>query len=132
MNNKIDVEKKVPLSGLSTFKIGGDASYFYRLTNKDALSDVILFSKENKLPLFFLGGGSNVLFSDSDFVGGVQYLIKQNIISVPKGHVTSADSEVAIPQWIKTTAGWWANRLISDKDFASGIQYLISRDIIKV
>ena len=70
--------------------------------------------------------------SDSDFVGGVQYLIRQNIISVPKGHVTSADSEVAIPQWIKTTAGWWANRLISDKDFASGIQYLISRDIIKV
>lgn len=39
------------------------------------------------------------------YVGGVQYLIKQNIISVPKGHIASADSEIAIPQWIKTTAG---------------------------
>ena len=70
--------------------------------------------------------------SDSDFAGSVQYLIRQNMISLPKGHVASADSQATIPQWVKNTAGWWANRLITDKEFASAIQYLISRDIIKV
>ena len=70
--------------------------------------------------------------SDSDFAGSVQYLIRQNIISLPNGHVVSTDSQAIIPQWIKSTAGWWANRLISDKEFAGAIQYLISRDIIKV
>ena len=38
--------------------------------------------------------------------------------------------EVAIPDWIKNNAGWWADGLIDDGSFVSGIQWLISNGII--
>lgn len=70
--------------------------------------------------------------SDSDFAGGIQYLIKQKIINIPKGESGNVGSEVAIPAWIKINAGWWSDKKISDKDFAIGIQYLVSIGIIKI
>lgn len=69
---------------------------------------------------------------DSDFVTGIQYMIKQKIINIPKGESITTGSNVAIPSWIKINAGWWSDKKISDKDFAAGIQYLVSRGIIKV
>ena len=35
-----------------------------------------------------------------------------------------------IPDWVKTTAGWWADGAIDGTSFAQGIQYLIKEDII--
>ncbi len=69
---------------------------------------------------------------DSDFVSGIQYMIKQKIINIPKGESITTGSNVTVPSWIKINAGWWADKKISDKDFAAGIQYLVSRGIIKV
>ncbi|MEK6877476.1 MAG: hypothetical protein AABZ49_02515, partial [Thermoproteota archaeon] len=70
--------------------------------------------------------------SDSDFVTGIQYMIKQRIIHIPKGESIVNGSSVSIPSWIKTNAGWWADKKISDTSFANGIQYLISVGIIKI
>ena len=69
---------------------------------------------------------------DSDFVTGIQYMIKQKIIYIPKGESVTTGSDITIPSWIKINAGWWSDKKISDKDFAAGIQYLVSRGIIKV
>ncbi|MGQ0638194.1 MAG: 6-bladed beta-propeller [Nitrososphaerota archaeon] len=69
---------------------------------------------------------------DSDFVTGIQYMIKQKIINIPKGESITTGSNVTIPSWVKINAGWWSDKKISDKDFATGIQYLVSRGIIKV
>ncbi|MDB5204379.1 MAG: UDP-N-acetylenolpyruvoylglucosamine reductase, UDP-N-acetylmuramate dehydrogenase [Candidatus Taylorbacteria bacterium] len=63
--SKIKVQTKVPLRGLSTFKIGGDASHLFMLENKKDLKDAVAYAKENDLPIFVLGGGSNILFADS-------------------------------------------------------------------
>ncbi len=38
--------------------------------------------------------------------------------------------ENQIPDWVKTTAGWWADGTIDSTSFAQGIQYLIKEDII--
>jgi len=38
--------------------------------------------------------------------------------------------ENKIPDWVKTTAGWWADGAIDGTSFAQGIQYLIKEDII--
>ena len=70
--------------------------------------------------------------SDSDFVQGIQYLIKQEIIKIPKSSSDSSSTAQQIPAWIKNNAGWWANGKISDNDFVAGIQYLIKVNIIKV
>jgi hypothetical protein len=69
--------------------------------------------------------------TDSDFITGIQYLIQQDILSVPQTSVTGGQEE-GIPNWIKNNAGWWAEGLISDDDFLNGIQYLIGIGLISV
>jgi hypothetical protein len=68
---------------------------------------------------------------DSEFIQGIQYLIKQGIVKIPQTHTDSSLSK-QIPIWIKTNAGWWASGQISDSDFVKGIEYLISSGIIRV
>jgi UDP-N-acetylmuramate dehydrogenase len=65
------MEEKIPLSKLTTFKIGGDARYFFRVETVSQILDAIDFSKKENLPIFVLGGGSNLLASDSGFPGVV-------------------------------------------------------------
>ncbi len=70
---------------------------------------------------------------DSDFVSGIQYLIKEGIMQIPETAKleTTGDSQ-EIPAWIKNNADWWSQRLISDDDFVKGIQYLVGQGIIRV
>ncbi len=68
---------------------------------------------------------------DSDFVSGIQYLIKQGIMKIPKTQSGTGTSQT-IPSWIKNNAKWWSEGTIGDSDFVSGIQYLITQGIIKV
>jgi hypothetical protein len=69
---------------------------------------------------------------DSDFVSGIQYLIKNDILQVPVSESSSDGVDTEIPSWIKNNAGWWADGLISDDDFIKGIQYMITNGIIQV
>ena len=73
------MEEKVELKNFTTFKIGGRARYFFRVKDIDELSFAISFSRENRLPFFVLGGGSNLLISDEGFSGVV---IKNEIIGL--------------------------------------------------
>ncbi|MFM7862237.1 MAG: peptidase [Candidatus Nitrosotenuis sp.] len=69
--------------------------------------------------------------TDKDFVGGIQYLIKQKIIKVPATQKDTTSS-TTIPSWVKNAAGFWADGKTTDADFVNGIQYLIKSGIIKV
>jgi len=40
--------------------------------------------------------------------------------------------QIAIPDWIKNNAGWWATDQIDDSAFVQGIQYLIKERIILI
>jgi len=69
--------------------------------------------------------------SDNDFIAGIEYLIKNKIISISSQNNKENSSDV-IPSWIKNNAGWWSAGKISDEDFLSGIKYLIENSVIKV
>jgi len=69
---------------------------------------------------------------DSDFVQGIQYLIKNGIMKIPATTPGSGTGTQAIPIWIKNNAGWWAKGQISDNDFVQGIQWLITNGIMKI
>ena len=70
---------------------------------------------------------------DSDFVSGIQYLIKEGIMQIPETtQAETVDDSQEIPAWIKNNADWWAQGLISDDDFVKGIQYLVEQGIIAV
>jgi len=85
--------------------------------------------------------------SDSDFTSGIQYLIKENIISIqeipktdkkiesfaiPDTTKLPTETAEAVPDWVRNNAGWWADGLISEDDFLNGIKYLVEQGIIKV
>ena len=68
---------------------------------------------------------------DSQFVQGIQYLIQNGMMKIPKTSVTASHSQ-GIPAWVKNNAGWWANGQISDDEFVKGIEYLVANGIIAV
>jgi len=67
---------------------------------------------------------------DTAFVQGIQYLIKNEIIKIPKMTNESNTENKVIPQWIKNNASWWAEGQITDFDFVQGIQYMINNKIL--
>lgn len=58
-----------PLKTYTSFKIGGPAKFFVKAENKDELKRCLEAAVELKLNYIILGGGSNVLVSDSGFDG---------------------------------------------------------------
>src|SRR5450432_4230679 len=59
----------VPLAPYTTFKIGGPARWFAEAASEADILEAVSFAKEHNLPLFVLGGGSNLLISDAGFAG---------------------------------------------------------------
>lgn len=54
------------LKKYTTFRIGGNARYFFVLKNAAELPLILEKQKQTNLPIFVLGGGSNIIVSDSD------------------------------------------------------------------
>ncbi len=77
------------------------------------------------------GWWSQKSIEDTDFVLGIQWLIKEGIMKIPYTECGSGESN-KIPEWIRNNAGWWATGQIGDSDFVSGIQWLITNGIMKV
>lgn len=69
--NKIGVELKqdVPLAGLTTMKVGGNAEHFATVSSVSQLIKVVRWARAIELPYFILGGGSNILISDAGIRG---------------------------------------------------------------
>ena len=63
------IYENIPLSTLTTFRIGGPARYFCRVRSEDDILAAVSFAKANKLKIFVLGEGSNILVSDLGFDG---------------------------------------------------------------
>jgi UDP-N-acetylmuramate dehydrogenase len=73
--------EEVPLAPYTTFQIGGPARWFAEALSEDDIAAGIAFAAERKLPLFILGGGSNLLVSDSGFSGLVLHIALRGIAS---------------------------------------------------
>lgn len=65
------VREHVPLDTLGTLGVGGAARWFVQAASVDAVADACRFAADRQLPLFVLGGGSNVVVSDEGFSGCV-------------------------------------------------------------
>lgn len=67
----MDIIEHTPLGGLTTFRIGGPARYVIPVSSPEQAPLVCDFARTKSLPLFVLGGGSNVLIADHGFDGVV-------------------------------------------------------------
>jgi len=69
---------------------------------------------------------------DDGFVQVIQYLVGQEIISIPDAKPAEGESAVSIPGWIKTNSEFWIQGGINDDEFAVGLEWLINNGIIQV
>jgi len=63
------ITENVPLAPLTTLKVGGPARYFIEATTSAEVSEAVEFSRARSLPLFVLGGGSNLVIADAGWPG---------------------------------------------------------------
>lgn len=66
-----DLLRNEPLGKYTTFKIGGPADYFYNAKTLTDFVDAILLGRKMNIPVFILGGGTNILIGDRGFRGFV-------------------------------------------------------------
>ena len=69
--------------------------------------------------------------NDGTFIQGIEYLIKNEIILIPKTQQESTETK-EIPAWIKNNAAWWAEGQIDDETFVQALQFLIKEGILRV
>ncbi len=61
--------ENIPLAPLTTLKIGGPAKYFVEAANVAEVQEAVAFTRSRDLPLFVLGGGSNLVIADAGWPG---------------------------------------------------------------
>ena len=118
----MEIREHISLADFTTFRLGGPARFFAQVVSVEELVEALRFAKEKKLRTFVLGGGSNILVSDTGFDGLV---IKMNLrgrevyedeesvlLDVAAGEVL--DDVVA---W-SVERGWWG---IENLSFVPGL-----------
>lgn len=88
---KIITDKK--FSDLTTFRVGGPIKYYVEVGNDEEIKAAFQFAKENKIKIFILGGGSDILVSDEPFDGlvlkyiGTEILVDGEMVTAEAGAV---------------------------------------------
>ena len=93
------IQENIPLAAYTTFKIGGPARFFCVALNERDLLEAVKFAKGKELPIFILGGGSNILISDDGFSGLVIKVELKGIIYRELDHGAVAVSASAGEIW---------------------------------
>lgn len=65
----MEIHTNIPLKNFTTMKIGGNARFMTEVRTLDEIQKVYRNAKSQKIPIFILGGGSNVIAKDEGFDG---------------------------------------------------------------
>lgn len=68
-NKYMNIRENVPISTLTTMRLGGAARYVIDIDKVEDLSQAYAFAKEKNLPVYVLGSGSNIIGRDGGFNG---------------------------------------------------------------
>ena len=106
-----------PLAPHTSLRIGGPADFFLRIASEKDLLGAIQVARMNELPVFLLGGGTNVLVAD----GGIRGVVLQNawressvdgdIVAASSGtelaHVAAVAARAGVEglEWMATVPG---------------------------
>jgi UDP-N-acetylmuramate dehydrogenase len=72
------IKTKIKLAGFTSFKIGGQAEYFFEPKKLTELQEVLIFAKQAGQRIHILGAGSNILVKDAGVSGLVVRLNSQD------------------------------------------------------
>ena len=63
------IRENIPLAPLTTLGVGGPARYFTEGATEAEVVEAVEFARSREVPLFVLGGGSNLVVADAGFTG---------------------------------------------------------------
>ena len=94
-NSKINIDKNQirydePMKKHTSFKVGGNADAFITIKNIDELKQINEFAKTNKIPLYVIGNGSNLLVRDK----GIRGIVVK--IDIQKLQISENDKNIII------------------------------------
>ena len=119
--------------------LSGKAGFFTfdieLLPSKSAPKPVVITPPQTSIPDWIknnAGWWADGQIDDSSFVSGIQWLISNNVMTIPSTEQTGENQSNTIPDWIKNNAGWWATGQIPDSAFVSGLQWLITNGIMTI
>lgn len=87
------IARNVRLSQYTTFELGGPAKYFASVHSEEELRDAIAFAHELELPIFVLGGGSNLVVADRGYDGLVVHMRSRGVETRKAGALTLLEVE---------------------------------------
>ncbi len=70
----MQILENISLASFTTFGIGGPARWFAEAASEEEIAEAAEWARKRGVPLFVLGGGSNLLVSDSGFAGLVLHV----------------------------------------------------------
>jgi len=113
----LHIQENYLMADATTFKIGGTADVFAEADNKKALASLITLCKEECVPFFLLGAGSNLLVSDKGIDGVVCRLAGEFDDVTVSGNTVTAGAAISLAKLARAAqkAG------LSGLEFASGI-----------
>lgn len=106
-----------PLKEHTSLRIGGPADFYVRARSEDDLLGAIKVAREHELPVFILGGGTNVLVSDDGIRGVVLHNswseteVEGTVVTAASGTplasvaAVAARSGIAGLEWMATVPG---------------------------
>jgi len=65
----LKILQNIPLAPLTTLQVGGPARFFVEACTESDVREAIAYATDCHLPLFVLGGGSNLVISDAGWPG---------------------------------------------------------------
>ena len=71
----LEIQENVALSPLTTFRIGGAATYLAEVQCDEDLREALAWAREKNVGFIILAGGSNVLVADEGFDGLVIHMV---------------------------------------------------------
>ncbi|MEK6727212.1 MAG: UDP-N-acetylmuramate dehydrogenase [Candidatus Omnitrophota bacterium] len=115
-NLKSEIKLGVSLKNKTTFRVGGPAKFFYAPRNLEDLKLLIGAARKNKIKIFVIGAGSNILVSDN----GVDGIVLQLSAPYFKKIILSEDSLIV-------GAGLMLGRVVeaAKLNSLSGLEFLI-------
>lgn len=77
LTERARVLKNEPMKKHVTFRVGGNADYFVTVKSAEETADIIGLCREEKIPYFIMGNGSNLLVGDRGIRGVVIQIAKE-------------------------------------------------------
>ena len=106
-----------PMKRHTTFRIGGPADYFLLPSSEEELSGILKICKNEELPYFILGNGSNLLVGDKGFRGAIIQLYKSMGTFQVEGNQITAQAGCSLAQ----IANAALDAALTGFEFAAGI-----------